>query len=123
MITAKGRIFQSRGNLLMFEGARGEEVTEDAGENGDNGGTSSTGAERVLGRTREATPLVRKALGCGFSAAQVAGREDGNQTKNSQVLEAEKAVVDGREESHRRPPQDFKPGSVWMSPFFPITWV
>lgn len=43
---SKGRASRSRGNLLMSEEARGEEVTEDA-ENGDNGSLSGTGGERV----------------------------------------------------------------------------
>lgn len=47
-------------------------MTEDTGENGDNEGTSGTRAKR------EALPLVCKALGWGFNAAQVGGRKDGH---------------------------------------------
>lgn len=47
MIIAKGRIFQSRGNLLMSEGAKRMEETQDAGD--------------TLGKTREALSFVCKA--------------------------------------------------------------
>lgn len=71
----KEGVFQSRRNLLIFEGATGEEeVTED----GKEWVQWATGAERVLGRTKKALPLVCKAQRWGFTAAQVAGREDGN---------------------------------------------
>lgn len=65
----------------MFEEAGGEEMTEDA-QNQDNRSSSGTGAERVLRRTSKTLPLLPKALGWGFSAAQVAGREDGAARKN-----------------------------------------
>ena len=59
---------------MAFEGAKEEEEEiEDTGENGENGDTSGTGAERVLGKTREALPRAKY-----WDAAQVADRQDGN---------------------------------------------
>ena len=85
-VQSNGRAFRSKGNLLMFEETRGEEVTEDE-ENGDKRASSGTGAGRVWRRTGEAFPLLHKALDWGFSTARVAGKA----RKNSQTPEIRKA--------------------------------
>lgn len=47
---------------MKVEGAK--EAEEVPGENRNNKGTSGTGAERVLRKTRDALPLGRSVLGC-----------------------------------------------------------
>lgn len=54
--------FKFKGSLLKVEGAKeAEEVT---GENRNSRGTSGTGTERILRKTREALLLGRSVLGC-----------------------------------------------------------